>query len=78
MEDYIVVSVVRSAKPGFLTNARRTNVMLSRCKRGMVVCASREFLDGKAKATLMGKLSAEWKNGWVSWRDALQGKFLDT
>ena len=52
--------------------------MLSRCKRGMVVCASREFLDGKAKATLMGKLSAEWKNGWVSWRDALQGKFLDT
>ncbi|EPS96646.1 hypothetical protein FOMPIDRAFT_52939, partial [Fomitopsis schrenkii] len=76
-EDYIIVSVVRSDKPGFLTNSRRTNVMLSRCKRGMVVCASREFLDGKAKATLMGRLSSEWADGWVSWRDALQGKFLN-
>ena len=77
-EDYIIVSVVRSDKLGFLANARRTNAMLSRCKRGMVVCANREFLDGKAKATLIGKLSAEWKDGWISWRDALQGKFMNT
>ena len=76
-EDYIIVSVVRTEKPGFLTNTRRTNVMLSRCKRGMVICASREFLDGKAKAMLMGRLSLEWKDGWISWRDVLQGKFLN-
>lgn len=77
-EDYIIISVVRTDKPGFLTNMRRTNVMLSRCKCGMVVCARREFLDTKAKSSLMGKLASEWSDSWVSWRDALQGNLVVT
>ncbi|KZT63465.1 hypothetical protein DAEQUDRAFT_680352 [Daedalea quercina L-15889] len=74
-DDYIIISVVRSDKIGFLTNSRRTNVMLSRCKRGMIICTNRAFLEGKAKSSLMGKLAKEWADGWISWRDILQGKF---
>ncbi|EPT05584.1 hypothetical protein FOMPIDRAFT_40729, partial [Fomitopsis schrenkii] len=73
-EDYIIISVVRSNKPGFLTNLRRTNVMLSRCKRGMVICTSREFMKGSGKSSLVGKLAQEWPDGWVSWKDVLQGR----
>ncbi|TFY60454.1 hypothetical protein EVJ58_g5144 [Rhodofomes roseus] len=77
-EDYILISVVRSDKIGFLNNSRRTNVMLSRCKRGMVICTSRAFMEGKAQSSLVGKLAKEWADDgrpWVSWRDVLQGKF---
>ena len=57
-EDYIIVSLVRSEKIGFLSNLRRTNVMLTRCKKGMFICTSRHFLDGNdAKASLMGRLA---------------------
>ncbi|KZT69556.1 P-loop containing nucleoside triphosphate hydrolase protein [Daedalea quercina L-15889] len=73
--DYILISVVRSDKIGFLANVRRTNVMLSRCKRGMVICTSRAFMTGIASASLMGELAKEWSDGWVSWADTLQGKF---
>ena len=34
--DYIIVSLVRTRGLGFLDDHRRTNVMLTRCKRGMV------------------------------------------
>ncbi|CCM01391.1 uncharacterized protein FIBRA_03442 [Fibroporia radiculosa] len=75
-EEYIIVSVVRSEKIGFLSNVRRTNVMLSRCKTGMIICSSRAFLQGKASSTLMGKLATEWgANSWVPWRDLLSGRF---
>ncbi|TFY60455.1 hypothetical protein EVJ58_g5145 [Rhodofomes roseus] len=74
-EDYILISVVRSDKTGFLSNMRRTNVMLSRCKCGMIICTSRAFMAGKAQSSLVGKLAQEWADGWVSWRDTLQGKF---
>jgi len=72
-EDYVLISVVRSNNVGFLNNLRRTNVMLSRCKRAMVICTSRAFMAGKAKSSLVGKLAKEWPDGWVSWRDLLQG-----
>jgi len=36
-DDYIIISLVRSAKLGFLTDVRRVNVMLTRCKKGMIV-----------------------------------------
>jgi superfamily I DNA and/or RNA helicase len=78
-DDYIIVSLVRTNKVGFLSNARRTNVMLSRCRKGMVICANRAFLMGDAKAqkTLVGKLANEWEGSgrpWVSWPDLLQGR----
>lgn len=75
-EDYIIISVVRSDKVGFLANLRRTNVMLSRCKRGMIICTSRAFLKGKASSSLMGKLGAELGDAsWLTWRKVLSGKF---
>ncbi|KAF7374796.1 Regulator of nonsense transcripts 1 [Mycena sanguinolenta] len=58
-DDYVVLSVVRTEKIGFLAEVRRVNVMLSRCKRGMVICASRAFVEGAAKASLVGLLAAE-------------------
>jgi superfamily I DNA and/or RNA helicase len=78
-DDYIIVSLVRTVKVGFLSNQRRTNVMLSRCKKSMVLCANRSFLTGnpKARKTLVGKLAAEWMATgaeWVEWSDLLGGR----
>jgi superfamily I DNA and/or RNA helicase len=78
-DDYIIVSLVRTVKVGFLSNQRRTNVMLSRCKKGMVLCANKSFLTGNPKAskTLVGKLAAEWMAAgaeWVEWSDLLGGR----
>lgn len=56
-EDHIIISLVRSDKIGFLQNIRRTNVMLSRCKKSMVICTSRTFLEGIAASSLMGTLA---------------------
>ncbi|KAK7033215.1 regulator of nonsense transcripts 1 [Favolaschia claudopus] len=59
-DDYIILSVVRSAdNVGFLAELRRVNVMLTRCKRGMIVCANRAFIEGAAKDSLVGLLAAE-------------------
>ena len=65
-EDYIIISLVRTHELGFLTDLRRTNVMLTRCKKGMFIVTSRAFLSGKASATLVGKLAQEWgPSGWT-------------
>ncbi|KAJ7067043.1 AAA domain-containing protein [Mycena amicta] len=52
-DDYILISIVRTEKIGFLSDARRVNVMLSRCKRGLVVCANRAFIENQAGDTLV-------------------------
>jgi superfamily I DNA and/or RNA helicase len=67
--DHIIVSIVRTSGPGFMTNQRRTNVMLSRCKKSMVICTNRLFLQKKTVArTLVGKLAKEHvqRTGWVT------------
>ena len=67
--DHIIVSIVRTSGPGFMTNQRRTNVMLSRCKKSMVICTNRWFLQKNSVArTLVGKLAKEHvtKTGWVT------------
>ncbi|KZT00794.1 uncharacterized protein LAESUDRAFT_665317 [Laetiporus sulphureus 93-53] len=75
-EDHIIISIVRSEKIGFLSNMRRTNVMLTRCKKSMLICTSRAFLQHKAKASLIGKLADEWgDDAWLTWQDVLAGKF---
>lgn len=67
--DHIIISLVRSDKPGFLKNMRRANVLLTRSKQSMIICSSRKFLlDGKGSETLMGILAREmgeacWING---------------
>lgn len=68
-EDHIIVSIVRTMNPGFMRNQRRTNVMLSRCKKSMVICTHRGFMQNKGVAkTLVGQLAKEHvlKTGWVS------------
>ncbi|KAJ7707601.1 AAA domain-containing protein, partial [Mycena rosella] len=58
-DDFIIISTVRTDKIGFLAEARRMNVMLSRCKKGMVICTNRTFLQGVAKDSLVGLLASE-------------------
>ena len=67
--DHIIVSIVRTTTPGFLRNQRRTNVMLSRCKKSMMICTHHEFLQKRGVAqTLIGKLAKEHvpRTGWVT------------
>jgi hypothetical protein len=76
--DYVIVSVVRTDRPGFLQSLQRMNVMLSRCKKGMVVVTNGDFLKGSGGKTLLGKMSRHWssiagRNIWVSWRDVMNG-----
>jgi regulator of nonsense transcripts 1 len=58
-DDYIIISIVRTKKIGFLADQRRVNVMLTRCKKGMKICTSRAFVEGAAKDTLVGRLANE-------------------
>ncbi|KAJ6513128.1 P-loop containing nucleoside triphosphate hydrolase protein [Mycena sanguinolenta] len=56
-DDYIVLSVVRTEKIGFLADARR----------GMVILTSRAFVEGVAKCTLIGLLASDIGPGaWVN------------
>ncbi len=57
---YIVISVVRTTAPGFLHSRNRTNVMLTCCKRGLVLVSKRDFLIGPGRTTLLGELAQRW------------------
>ncbi|KAJ8581700.1 hypothetical protein M405DRAFT_751348 [Rhizopogon salebrosus TDB-379] len=73
--DHIIVSLVRSEGVGFLTNVRRMNVMLTRCKKSMIICTNRKFVTaGTAANTLVGKLAAAMgPEGWLDSRDIVRG-----
>ncbi|KAH0585272.1 hypothetical protein H2248_008514 [Termitomyces sp. 'cryptogamus'] len=75
-EDYIIISLVRSRGVGFLDNKRRTNVMLTRCKKGMFIVSSRRFLSGHGANTLVGELAERLGPGaWLEQKDLEEGKF---
>ncbi|KAK7681870.1 hypothetical protein QCA50_015218 [Cerrena zonata] len=77
-DDHIVISVVRTDRVGFLQNERRLNVMLSRCKRSMIICTNMYFIQERASKTLLGKLAREWMAAgqkWLSWDDLREGRF---
>ncbi|KAH9856810.1 AAA domain-containing protein, partial [Lenzites betulinus] len=59
---YVIISAVRTTAPGFLRSRNRTNVMLTRCERGMVLVSKRDFLGGTGagRKTLMGELLQHW------------------
>ena len=69
---------MRTRDLGFLKSLRRTNVMLSRCKRGLFVCSSRAFLvDGRGVDSLAGRMAAHFGDAaWVSMAD-LEGGNVD-
>jgi AAA domain len=72
--DFIIISLVRTKSIGFLDDLRRTNVMLTRCKKGMVILANRRFLDGpEAQETLVHKLSQAMTAPWLTERNVLNG-----
>jgi regulator of nonsense transcripts 1 len=49
------------------------NVMLSRCKKGMIICTSRRFIEGQAGKSLVGKLANTLgKKTWISARQVLR------
>ena len=72
--DYVIVSVVRSLHSGFLRSRNRMNVLLTRCRQGLVIVSSRLFLDkGSGSNTLLGRLLAYWQSNyprktWIDWR----------
>ncbi|EIW84346.1 hypothetical protein CONPUDRAFT_50903 [Coniophora puteana RWD-64-598 SS2] len=73
-DNHIIVSLVRTERIGFLKNVRRTNVMLTRCKRSMVICTDRAFMSGAAQNTLPGKLAQRLGPGnWLHESDILNG-----
>lgn len=60
--------MVRTERVGFLDDLRRTNVMLSRCKKAMVVISKKAFLEEKGEETLIGKMAKEFEDRWMpSW-----------
>ncbi|KAF8126923.1 hypothetical protein EV363DRAFT_1452614 [Boletus edulis] len=72
-EDYIVIPPVRSRDLGFLEDKRRMNVMLSRCKRGMVIFTNKAYIEkyaGPGKS-LIGELTHKWYDGeaWIEMGD---------
>jgi len=69
-DDYIVISVVRSLSIGFLKNLRRTNVMLTRCKKGMFIISSQKFLAGPGAESLVGEMAVA--AGPSSWLDVAE------
>ncbi|KAI0800446.1 AAA domain-containing protein, partial [Fomes fomentarius] len=72
---YIIVSAVRTTKAGFLRSLNRLNVMLTRCKQGMVLVTQRAFLLNGGKNTLLGKLAEHWEKKVgqkAAWADAME------
>ncbi|OJT07637.1 ATP-dependent helicase upf1 [Trametes pubescens] len=72
---YVIVSAVRTTKPGFLSFNNRMNVMLSRCQRGMVLVTQRAFVEGGGKGTLLGRLVRHWEAAAgvdAVWADAMR------
>ena len=56
--DYVLVSVVRSSKPGFLVSLQRMNLLLTRCRKGLVIVTSRSFIASGGQAWTIGAILA--------------------
>ncbi|KAI6155126.1 P-loop containing nucleoside triphosphate hydrolase protein [Pisolithus tinctorius] len=68
--EHIIISLVRSHRLGFLVHEGRANVMLTRCKKTMIICTSRAFIWGLGASTLVGQLAEvlgpqAWVNGEI-------------
>lgn len=73
--DFVIVSVVRSSRAGFLNSLNRLNVLLTRCRKGLVIVSNRNFLgfNGEGSRTLLGKLVAYYRSQypschWTDWK----------
>ena len=59
---------------GFLNDVRRTNVMLSRCKKGMFIVSKPQFLTEIAKDSLIGQFVKKVSNQTWLTLEEIQGK----
>ena len=57
--------------PGFLRAQNRTNVLLTRCRAGMVLVTNRTFLMGAGRDTLIGALAERWEEEGCEWANAV-------
>ena len=66
----MILSSVRTNRPGFLKSQPRMNVALTRCRKGMVAVTDKSFLQGRGKNTLLGQLCSAWsKHHDACWND---------
>lgn len=79
--DNVILSIVRTTSPGFLVSQNRSNVMLTRCKAGLVIVTNRIFLRTTgAQHTLLGELVRHWseRHGttktWRDWKEIAEHK----
>ena len=45
-DDYITICLVRTDSVGFLKDVPRVNVMLTHCRKGMIIYTNESFLNG--------------------------------
>lgn len=64
---------MRTERVGFLDDLRRTNVMLSRCKKAMVIVSKRAFLEGNGSETLVGLMATEFFDRWMTFDEVERG-----
>ena len=76
-DEIIILSLVRSSELGFLADYRRTNVMLTRCKKTLFVCSSKAFLlKGPGANSLVGRMAASFGDAiWIELEDIAQSNF---
>jgi hypothetical protein len=73
---YIIISLVRTKRVGFLRDLRRLNVMLTRCKNGMIICTDKRFVNDIASGTPIAELAKALGNDvWVPWKNVLQPSY---
>ena len=72
------VSWVSLTLPKLTQTPSRTNVMLTRCKRGMYIVTSQAFLHkGPGKDCIVGELGKYVGDiGWLEMKDVESGEFL--
>ncbi|KAG9075783.1 hypothetical protein FS749_012508 [Ceratobasidium sp. UAMH 11750] len=71
--DFIITTIAKTGSPGFLTSINRLNVLLTRCKRGLIVVTQKDFVQ-RAGGLLQGLwFSLEPYDPWVSSKDVLEG-----
>ncbi|OBZ72573.1 ATP-dependent helicase NAM7 [Grifola frondosa] len=75
-DDYIIISLVRSQALGFIADLHRTNVMLTRCKRGMFIFTSWDFLFGVGSESLVGEMARDLSDDvWLNMQQVEEGCF---
>ncbi|KAF8064439.1 hypothetical protein FPV67DRAFT_1381516, partial [Lyophyllum atratum] len=55
------------------------NVLLTRCRKGLVIVSSRLFLQGGGRHTLLGCLERHWvdvtgESTWIDWKSVSEGR----